>query len=109
MDGRLSDVAEQLLLIERELRVLGLWTVEAPSAEALASEQPFCVDTMSFESWLQWLFLPRMKMILESAGPLPAASGIRAMADVCYRGREGEVRGLLRELERFDQLIASAR
>lgn len=108
MDARLSAVAEQLLLIERELRVLGLWSVEPPSAEALASVQPFCVDTMSFEAWLQWLFLPRMKALLESSGDLPTASGIRPMAEECYRGRETELLGLLRELGEFDRLITSA-
>lgn len=108
MEARVLALAEQLLLIERELRTLGFWTVEPPSAEALASVQPFCVDTMSLEAWLQWLFLPRMKLLLETDGPLPSASGIREMADVCYRGREAEVRGLLRELEKFDQLIQGA-
>lgn len=108
MDSRFSALADQLLLIERELRVLGFWSVEAPSDEALASVQPFCVDTMSFEAWLQWLFLPRMKVLLESGGPLPTASGIREMADMRYRGREAEVLGLLRELETFDRLIKSA-
>ena len=108
MDERVAALAEQLLLIERELRVLGFWSDEPPSAEALASVQPFCVDTMSFETWLQWLFLPRMKMLLEADAPLPTASGIREMADMRFRGREGEVRGLLRELEAFDVLIKGA-
>ena len=92
MDARLPALADQLLLIERELRVLGMWSSEAPSAEALASQQPFCVDTLDFEAWLQWLFLPRMKQLLEMAGPLPAASGIRPMAEERYRGRESEGR-----------------
>ena len=41
MDGRFPRIAEQLLLIERELRVQGLWDDAVPSAEALASTQPF--------------------------------------------------------------------
>jgi len=71
MDARLSDVAQQLLLIERELRVLGLWASAPPSPVALASAEPFCVDTLEFEEWLQWIFLPRMKAILEDNQPLP--------------------------------------
>lgn len=108
MDGRLPQLADQLLLIERELRVLGWWSAEAPSAEALASVQPFCVDTLSFEAWLQWIFLPRMKQLLESAGPLPQASGIKEMAEVSYRGQEARVQGLLQALGTFDQLIGRA-
>ncbi len=107
MSSRIAALADQLLLIERELRVLGWWTSVSPSAEALASEQPFCVDTLSFEAWLQWLFLPRMKVLLETAAPLPTASGIRFMAEEVYRGREREVRELLNALGEFDRLIGS--
>jgi uncharacterized protein YqcC (DUF446 family) len=109
MDSRLSALADQLLLIERELRVLGMWSAESPSAEALASEQPFCVDTLDFEAWLQWMFLPRMKHLLEAAGPLPMASGIRPMAEERYKGREVKVSALLAALGEFDRLIRSAR
>lgn len=109
MDSRLPAVADQLLLIERELRQLGMWSVKPPSAEALASQQPFCVDTLDFEAWLQWVFLPRMKRLLEMAGPLPTASGIRPMAEERYKGREAEVGALLTALGTFDSLIGSAR
>ncbi|MCF5282706.1 pseudouridine synthase, partial [Pseudomonas syringae] len=53
MDGRLPEVAEQLLLIERELRVLGWWDTTPPSEQALASQEPFSVDTLEFAQWLQ--------------------------------------------------------
>ncbi|HSC83542.1 MAG TPA: YqcC family protein [Pseudomonas sp.] len=108
MTSQIAALADQLLLIERELRVLGWWAHVAPAPEALASQEPFCVDTLSFEAWLQWLFLPRMKVLLESAGPLPSASGIRYMAEEVYRGREREVLGLLNALGEFDRLIGSA-
>ncbi len=103
MDRRLPEIAQQLLLIERELRVLGLWSVGSPAPEALASVEPFCVDTLRFEQWLQWIFLPRMKAIVEADQPLPAASGICAMAEVVYR--ESQVVTLLEALRGFDALI----
>ena len=105
MDARVNALAEHLLLIERELRVLGWWQEEAPSAEAMASQEPFCVDTLTFEQWLQWIFLPRMKLILESGRDLPQASGIRPMAEMAYRERPVEVRSLLDALGEFDRLI----
>jgi len=103
MDQRLPVVAQQLLLIERELRVLGLWRVEPPTAEALASVEPFCVDTLRFEEWLQWIFLPRMKAIVEADHPLPVVSGICAMAEMVYR--DAQVGSLLEALRGFDDLI----
>lgn len=108
MDPRCVDLADQLLLIERELRALGLWADISPSAEALASQTPFCVDTLTFEQWLQWIFLPRMKLILENDLELPHASGIRAMAEEVYRERLVEVGGLLDALGAYDRLIGGA-
>ncbi|MBM7063148.1 YqcC family protein [Pseudomonas sp. UL073] len=105
MDARLPALAEQLLLIERELRLLGWWSVQAPSAAALASQEPFCVDTLSFAEWLQWIFLPRMKILIEQQADLPQASGIREMAEVTYREQPVQTRQLLEALGKFDRLI----
>lgn len=105
MDHRLSALADQLLLIERELRVQGLWAESPPDARSLASQEPFCVDTLAFEEWLQWVFLPRMKLILERDEELPTVSGILAMAEMVYQGRLTQVSGLLKALKTFDELI----
>ncbi|CAM3096807.1 pseudouridine synthase [Pseudomonas floridensis] len=108
MDSRFHDIAEQLLLIERELRALGWWETTPPSEEALSSQEPFCVDTLEFAQWLQWIFLPRMKIILERDLPLPNASGILEMAEMAYAGKLNETRLLQQSLARFDQLITQA-
>ena len=106
MDPRYALLADQLLLIERELRVLGWWADSAPSAEALASVEPVCVDTLAFEQWLQWVFLTRMKAIIEQGGALPAVSGIRPMAEMAFQGRLAQAGSLLTVLGEFDQLIS---
>lgn len=108
MDARVLAVAEQLLLIERELRVLGWWQAQAPSAEALSSQQPFCVDTLAFEQWLQWIFLPRMKQLLETGAALPSVSGIQPMAEQVYGGQLEKARALIKLLGEFDRLIVGA-
>ncbi|WP_166364461.1 YqcC family protein [Pseudomonas akapageensis] len=109
MDSRLPALAEHLLLIERELRVQGWWREAAPSAEALASVEPFCVDTLDFDQWLQWIFLPRMKSILEQDLPLPNASGILAMAEMVYADQPAQSRNLKLLLAQFDELISQSR
>ena len=109
MDTRLGQIPDQLLLIERELRVQGWWDEVAPSAEALASVEPFSVDTLEFEQWLQWIFLPRMKVILEQDLPLPSASGILEMAEMVFAQRPGRGAQLRRLLAQFDQLIVGAK
>lgn len=105
MDGRVPAIADQLLLIEREMRDTGLWGEISPSQEALSSHEPFCVDTLALEEWLQWIFLPRMKLIIENDADLPSASGIRAIAEEAYASQGARVQRLLEALGAFDRLI----
>ena len=109
MDARFPAIAEQLLLIERELRMQGWWDEVSPSVEALSSVEPFSVDTLDFHQWLQWIFLVRMKQILEQDLPLPSVSGILEMAEMVYADRPRESLGLRNALKKFDLLIANAR
>jgi uncharacterized protein YqcC (DUF446 family) len=111
MDTRFPRIADQLLLIERELRVQGWWSDVSPSPEALSSVEPFAVDTLDFEQWLQWIFLPRMKAILEQDLPLPNASGIQEMAEMVFAARDvqGRDRQLQVLLKEFDLLITASR
>ena len=108
MDARLPALADQLLLIERELRLLGWWAPAAPAVERLASAEPFCVDTLAFEEWLQWIFLPRMKDIIERGEGLPSACSIRPMAEMAWAVEGARVAVLLELLEEFDRLINTA-
>ncbi|TLP54666.1 MULTISPECIES: YqcC family protein [Pseudomonas] len=107
MEQRILDIADHLLLIEHELRTQGWWSDQVPSAEALASTVPFAVDSMAFEQWLQWIFLPRMAQILEHGHPLPNASGILVMAETVFTDRPEQSRELRRLLAAFDQLISA--
>ena len=97
------ELADLLLSIEAEMRRLGLWQAEAPREEALHSTQPFSIDTLDCEQWLQWVFIPRMKHILEQGLPLPQQSDIRPYFEECLA--DDEAQQLLVLLGRFDELI----
>jgi uncharacterized protein YqcC (DUF446 family) len=86
-------LGELLRALEAELRAQGRWEKQTPPAEALASTQPFAVDTLSFDQWLQWILLPRMNELLVLQLPLPANSAIAPMAEEVYEtGDSGAVR-----------------
>lgn len=108
MDTRLPRVARQLLLIERELRLLGWWASAAPDVERLASREPFCVDTLAFEEWLQWVLLPRMKALIEQDGELPSACALQSMGEVAWAHEGARVVALLKVLGEFDRLLNAA-
>lgn len=99
----LSEIADVMLAIESELRRLELWSDERPSVEALSSPQPFCYDTLQFTQWVQWVFLPRMKQIIEQGGPLPAQSAIKPMVEEMMK--DVDAANFIGLFDRFDQLI----
>lgn len=74
-------LSELLDDLELALKAAGLWSVQSPAAEAFASQQPFCVDTLSFPEWLQFIFLQRMRVLLANSRALPGRSGILPMAE----------------------------
>ena len=98
-------LAEILMDIEKELRELQLWSSEMPSAEALASQQPFAVDTLSFQEWLQFIFLPRFYAMIEARAPLPAVCGVAPMAEQAFQGVNLYTSPLIAHLQRIDVLL----
>ena len=99
-------VAELLIDIEAELRQLGLWERQAPPAEALASEQPFCIDTLTLPQWLQFIFLPRLYRLLEQDAALPDRCGIAPLAEEYFRGTGLPSAGLEQILLRMDEVLS---
>ncbi|AQA17984.1 pseudouridine synthase [Halioglobus japonicus] len=103
-----TDIAEVLIDIEANLRQLGLWDKIPPSSEALASTEPFCVDTLTLPQWLQFIFIPTIYGMLEAQSPLPDKCSIAPMAEEFFRGTELSIDELIAALQRVDQLICDA-
>ena len=98
-------IADVLLEVEAILRTNGKWDETSPSNDELASEQPFCMDTLAFEQWLQWVLLPRMKITLEEMKPLPAKSSIFVCAKERLKKNDPSRGRLLKLIKTFDELI----
>lgn len=90
--------------LERELQALDLWSVQPPTATQMASPQPFCVDTMTFEQWLQWIFIPRMHALADQRLPLPGVCRIKPMGEQSLLRLGSRQHGLLLALARVDRL-----
>lgn len=99
--------AELLLELEAEMRGIGLWQADAPSAEALASVLPFCHDTLSLPQWLQFIFLPRMKILLEAGAALPDRCGIAPMAEESFHFADLNTARLLALLRQIDDTLGA--
>ena len=99
-------VAGLLGELTAELQRLERWQAEHPGEEALASSLPFCVDTLSFDQWLQFVLIPRMEQLVLLQAPLPGNVSIYPMASEVYKEEFAEVADLLRLIARFDLLLS---
>lgn len=102
-------LADVLMELERELRRLRLWQQAPPSLEALASTLPFCVDSLEFHQWLQFVLLPKLQAIISNEAELPSACNISAYAEEVYQAPEiTNKQTLLAIIKRLDETITQA-
>ena len=101
-----NQVADVILLIEAEMRRIGLWQETPPSAEALASTQPFCFDSMEFQQWLQWVLIPKTAELIENDMALPTVSDIASLAEYRFEKLPHQTERLVELLRQYDQLLS---
>jgi uncharacterized protein YqcC (DUF446 family) len=101
------ELSSLLMDVEAQLRQLGLWQKKPPPEQALASVEPFCIDTLNFPQWLQFIFLARMYAMISSQQALPASCSIAPMAAEYFKACEDNVGALIGALEGIDRLLSS--
>ncbi len=103
----MDKIKDILIELEQALRAQGQWSPEPPIQQALASPQPFCYDTLEFNQWLQWVFLPRLNTLVEANAILPSESAIYEYAEEVYQGAGYDTVELLRVIKSFDEMIVA--
>ncbi len=66
--------------IEAAMREAGMWQDQPLPDEAYQFTKAFAMDTMAFSQWLQFIFLARIRSIIEERGKFPAQSMVAAQA-----------------------------
>lgn len=99
----MSDAEKQgnqlLEALENALHRCGLWRTESPSAEALASQQPFACDTLALEQWLQFIFIPRMRALLSQPSVSIPVMAIKPVAEMSWGAQYPDVQKVLGDLD----------
>lgn len=90
--------------IESQLVHAKLWQDAPIDPQALESVQPFAVDTMSFPQWLQFLFIPKMRILLDNQLPLPTKIAVAPMAEQVFCGQH---QPLVEAIARLDGYLTS--
>ncbi|MFI8417481.1 YqcC family protein [Serratia sp. NPDC078593] len=100
-----NQVRHNLQAIEQSMRDLALWQATPPAPEAFSSTEPFCIDSMQAEEWLQWVLLPRMYALLDADAPLPVRFAITPYFEEALKDKEPSCLPLLVLLQRLDTTL----
>ncbi|KZN32704.1 YqcC family protein [Pseudoalteromonas luteoviolacea] len=100
-----QQVLQHLTELAYQLQQAKLWQSEPIDAEALASTQPFCCDTLRFEQWLQFVFIPKIQQMINENQPLPTSIAIAPMAEIAFAGH-AQQQALLSTLNQIDTVIS---
>ncbi len=84
--------------LEAEMRRQRLWSGYPPSAEEMASVLPFMYDTLKPHEWLQWVFIPRTRALIDAGKALPGNCNIHPLAEHHLAPRSDIDSGRLLEL-----------
>ena len=91
--------------LEQALRVQKLWHSESPSEQALASTEPFAIDTLNFTQWLQFIFIEKISVLLQLNLPLPTAMAIAPMATEYFKSQSINSAEIVALITRIDLTI----
>jgi uncharacterized protein YqcC (DUF446 family) len=100
-----NEIAAQLIELEAGLRQLGLWSGDVRSPESLVSDQPFAVDVLEMEQWLQYVFLPTLYNLLKQDAPMPEQCAVAPMAEETLGKKPIPCKALIATLRDLDRLI----
>jgi uncharacterized protein YqcC (DUF446 family) len=102
-----NTVEEKTNQIEAEMKRIGMWQQEPLKPEQLDFHRAFGGDTMAFEQWLQFIFIPRVRQIIAENGMFPSKSqvGDQAFREWKMWGDQPNVDDLIAMLKGFDSLF----
>lgn len=107
MKEYLERTQELLAVLTTELKFLKLWQVQQPSTAELASSAPFCCDTLVFEQWLQFIFVPRITQLINQQQALPAKIALMPMAEESFKHLSAKAKPLLDIIQKIDQTLTA--
>ena len=100
-----KEVEILIIKLEQSLREEMLWSSSAPSVKAFQSILPFALDTMFFEQWLQYVFIPKMTVIINSKSTLPDNFNLLPMAEQRFGASVNKCK-LMEVIKRIDSISA---
>lgn len=98
-DARYQALTKALDELVASMQRNQLWASSAPDAKALASTQPFCVDTLTLEQWLQFVMVPTFMAMMANKQALPETCDIYPMAEHVWPQAYPDVRVCIKAVD----------
>jgi uncharacterized protein YqcC (DUF446 family) len=95
-----------LTQLKQELKYLTLWQSSQPSLSDMSSTLPFHYDTLTFEQWLQFVFIERISLLIEKNQTLPSEISLLPMAEESFKKLGDQANTLLEVINQLDCLLS---
>ena len=105
MKTHLEHTSTLLAALATELKALKLWQSAPPSPRELSSSVPFCCDTLAFEQWLQFVFIPRITLMINQQQALPNKIALSPIAEEAFNRLATKAEPLLVIIKKIDQTL----
>lgn len=87
------------------MKSLQLWHSTRPIEHLLESNEPFAVDSLEPQEWLQWIFIPKMRDLIDNQMPLPKGFCLAPYFEECWKNNH-DYSGLIRLIKAIDEVCA---
>ncbi|WNC69838.1 YqcC family protein [Thalassotalea nanhaiensis] len=106
MTSKPTQLGIHLKDLAAQLKQVGLWQLERPSTQALSSSQPFCLDTLAFEQWLQFVFIEKLQAMIVADLPLPSKISVAPMGEEAFKSLGKNAADIISTLADIDELLS---
>jgi uncharacterized protein YqcC (DUF446 family) len=103
---RQQNIVPLLSNLEHLLKINDLWQDIQPEKNKLMSKAPFCCDTLAFEQWLQFVFIPKITNMVNKDIPLPTKIAITPMAQEAFKAHANQGNELILVISAIDSLLS---
>jgi uncharacterized protein YqcC (DUF446 family) len=106
-DARTLAVRSKIDKITAEMRRISMWDIPKVTTDQLKDMGAFGCNTMAFEQWLRWVFVPQVETLIKDNGPWPSTSDVGVFAIKNFDGND-KASELVTLLCEFDGLFTEA-
>jgi uncharacterized protein YqcC (DUF446 family) len=107
MKTNIEQITKLLEELSIELQRLNLWQEHKPSIFALSSSAPFCCDTLTFAQWLQFIFIEKIRQMINQEQSLPTKIALTPMAEESFKHLSAQTASLLVVINKIDKTLTA--